>query len=181
MKFVVNNVADVTFKRKDTNEVLFKGKTIVPIKDHNIKIDTYSKGDVLKVVSGKYKDIEGSFIDYVDGYDKILIQTDEMNRLYINSKDIELIRKKVNNTHKTETKNMTYNGLNIIVSFEGSKTIVFVPTFNTYGKVVCDEMDEFDEQLAINLAYLKAEKEYYKRRIKDCNNRINSIIDDYTN
>ncbi|BAO04755.1 signal recognition particle-like (SRP) GTPase [Clostridium botulinum B str. Osaka05] len=57
-----------------------------------------NKGDLVKIINGNYRALSYKvfrFLDYVKTMDKVLIQTDEFNRLYVNPEDIELVRKKV--------------------------------------------------------------------------------------
>ncbi|EQC1535545.1 hypothetical protein ACY1J9_001376 [Clostridium botulinum] len=80
-----------------------------------------NKGDIVRIIDGKYKglsDKECKFLDYVKTMDKVLIQTDEFNRLYINPEDLELVSRA-----KEEYKATTFNEIenkyeNIIVEIE---------------------------------------------------------------
>lgn len=57
-----------------------------------------NKYDIVKIIDGEYKtlsDKECKFLDYVNTMDKVLIQTDEFNRLYVNPEDVELVRKAI--------------------------------------------------------------------------------------
>lgn len=163
--FTVSN-ADITVKEKDSDKVLFKGSVATPIINHNIKAKEYKEGDVLKVTDGKYKGLEGTFVAYVEAYDKILIKLDELNAIYVNSINIMLIKKKVNNTHKTETRIINldlrsetnnialYKG-EIKVKFSKNKIVVILED-GIKGTARCCSNDSFDEEKGIKIALFRA-------------------------
>lgn len=79
-----------------TTDSIAKGLDKVKVAIDNRK--DLNKGDMVKIINGNYRALSYKvfrFLDYVKTMDKILIQTDEFNRLYVNPEDIELVRKKV--------------------------------------------------------------------------------------
>ncbi|WP_125154840.1 hypothetical protein [Clostridium rectalis] len=55
------------------------------------------KGDIVRIIKGEYKGItkECEFLEYCKGMDKMLLKLDELNPLYVNPEDIELVRKAI--------------------------------------------------------------------------------------
>ncbi|NFH40823.1 hypothetical protein [Clostridium sporogenes] len=80
-----------------------------------------SKGDIVKIIDGEYKGLSDKncrFLDFVESMDKVLIQTDKFNRLYVNPDDIELVK-----GYKEKYKATTFNKIedkyeNITVEIE---------------------------------------------------------------
>ncbi len=94
---------------------------------NRIRIDSMAKGldkekiavdnredlnryDIVKIIDGEYKGLsnkECKFLDYVKTIDKVLIQTDEFNRLYVNPEDVELVRKAITQYDIKYSKNLS--------------------------------------------------------------------------
>ncbi|HID0768061.1 TPA: hypothetical protein ACXDAZ_002590 [Clostridium botulinum] len=67
------------------------------------------KGDIVRIVKGEYKGItkECKFLEYCKGMDKMLLQLDELNPLYVNPEDIELVRKTITQYDIKYSKNLS--------------------------------------------------------------------------
>ncbi|MBN3352080.1 hypothetical protein CF086_17430 [Clostridium botulinum] len=109
-----------------TTESMEKGLNKVKVVTDNRK--ALKKGDIVRIVKGEYKGItkECKFLEYCEGMDKVLIQLDELNPLYVNPEDIELVRKA-----KEEYKATTFNEIenkyeNIIVEIENDMLTVIL-------------------------------------------------------
>ncbi|APH20882.1 hypothetical protein [Clostridium botulinum] len=109
-------------------------KTVSKMNKENKKeivtdIRKLNKNDVIRIIDGEYKslsDKECKFLEYCEGMDKVLIQLDELNPLYVNPEDIELVRKA-----KEEYKATTFNEIenkyeNIIVEIENDMLTVIL-------------------------------------------------------
>ncbi|APR02541.1 TPA: hypothetical protein ACXDAY_002219 [Clostridium botulinum] len=121
---IINNtwdeaIAEIRDKNKKTE---FKNNEM-----NRIRIDSMAKGldkekiavdnredlnryDIVKIIDGEYKGLsnkECKFLDYVKTIDKVLIQTDEFNRLYVNPEDVELVRKAITQYDIKYSKNLS--------------------------------------------------------------------------
>lgn len=70
-----------------------------------------NKGDIVRIVDGDYKALsnkECKFLEYCRGMDKVLLQLDELNPLFVNPEDIELV-KRYKEKHKTIIFNIIEN------------------------------------------------------------------------
>jgi len=170
-KFGISNEADVTLKNKDTNEIIFKGKVAIPIVNHDVEARTYEKGDVLKITKGKLKDIEGTFINYVNNYDKVMIQIDELNCIYVDSTNIMLSKKKVNNIHKDEKYNDIVYDLDgfshpVQVRFHKNHTYITLLNDGTKSRSSCYPSDSFNEEDGIKRSFLRAMVKKYTKELE---------------
>lgn len=129
--------------------------------------NTYKKDELLKVTKGLYKDFEGTFVDYVKGYDKVLIRLDELNVAYVDREYVERVKKPVNNTHVAETKTEFINGIRIEVQYQQNKTKVRILGTGYEGVALCDPDTEFNETRGKELAFLRAYMEKYRVSIND--------------
>ncbi|EKS4345093.1 hypothetical protein QB607_003097 [Clostridium botulinum] len=88
-----------------------------------------SKGDVVKIIDGDYKALsnkECKFLEYCKGMDKVLLQLDELNPLFVNPEDVELVRKA-----KEKYEATTFNAIedkyeNLIVEIENDMLTVIL-------------------------------------------------------
>lgn len=122
------NINDIENKinkadNKNTNNQTTSDKKEVAIDNRK----ALNKGDIVRIIDGDYKALsnkECKFLEYCKGMDKILLQLDELNPLYVNPEDIKLIRKA-----KEKYKATTFNKIedkyeNIIVEIENDMLTV---------------------------------------------------------
>lgn len=171
-KFAISNEVDVVLKNNDTGKVMFKG-TISSITNNNIEANTYKKGDILKITDGLFKDIEGTFIDYVKGYDKVLIQIDELNSIYVDSMNVMLSKKKVNNIHNDEKYNSIIYDLDsythpIEVRVHKNHTYVKLND-GTKSRTSCHPNDEFNVEDGVRRAFFRAMAKRYIKALEELN------------
>ncbi|GAA0083417.1 hypothetical protein [Clostridium sp. CTA-6] len=89
-----NSKSNKINKDRVTTNSIAKGCDKVKVAMDNRK--DLNKYDVVKIIEGDYKalsDKECKFLEYCKGMDKILLQLDELNPLYVNPEDIKLVRK----------------------------------------------------------------------------------------
>lgn len=88
-----------------------------------------NKNDVVRIIGGDYKalsDKECKFLEYCKGMDKVLLQLDELNPLYVNPEDIKLV-KKAKEKHKVTIFNRIENkNEDVIVEIENDMLTVIL-------------------------------------------------------
>ncbi|MBY6842625.1 hypothetical protein [Clostridium botulinum] len=143
--------------------------TTKPIEKNKIKADIdnrkdLNKGDIVKIIDGEYKGLsnkECKFLDYVKMMDKVLIQTDKFNRLYVNPEDVELIRK-VREEYEKEIYNEVEGKYEKITFIKNKK---FIKAILTDGSTALAHNEEHNKLKVEKLAYYKAKTRQYDNLI----------------
>lgn|GEM_PF-3712741 len=133
----------------------------------------FKKGDTVKIIGGEYKALSGKeckFLENCSSVGKVLIQTDQLNRLYVNYEDIELIKKAKEGYEK-----IIYNEIERKkekVKFE--RTEQFVKAILNDGSSGIEYIKEnHDTSNTEKMAYYKAKKKQYD---KLTDNYLNNIL-----
>lgn len=133
----------------------------------------FKKGDTVKIIDGEYKALsnkECKFLENCSSVGKVLIQTDQLNRLYVNYEDIELIKKAKEGYEK-----IIYNEIERKkekVKFERTEQVVkAILNDGSSGIEYIKEND--DTSNTEKMAYYKAKKKQYD---KLTDNYLNNIL-----
>lgn len=133
----------------------------------------FKKGDTVKIIDGEYKALsnkECKFLENCSSVGKVLIQTDQLNRLYVNYEDIELIKKAKEGYEK-----IIYNEIERKkekAKFERTEQVVkAILNDGSSGIEYIKEND--DTSNTEKMAYYKAKKKQYD---KLTDNYLNNIL-----
>ncbi|EPY2278022.1 hypothetical protein ACXAT3_002774 [Clostridium sporogenes] len=133
----------------------------------------FKKGDTVKIIGGEYKALSGKeckFLENCSSVGKVLIQTDQLNRLYVNYEDIELIKKAKEGYEK-----IIYNEIERKkekAKFERTEQVVkAILNDGSSGIEYIKEND--DTSNTEKMAYYKAKKKQYD---KLTDNYLNNIL-----
>ncbi|HCL4447163.1 TPA: hypothetical protein N2D16_002768 [Clostridium botulinum] len=96
-----------------------------------------NKYDIVRIIRGEYKglsDKEYEFLDYVKTMDKVLIQTDKFNRLYVSPEDIELVKRYKRKYMKTMYNEIEDKNENITIEIENNTLTVILSDGMKFSK-----------------------------------------------
>ncbi|NCI19702.1 hypothetical protein EJM73_08700 [Clostridium botulinum] len=119
-----------------------------------------NKYDIVRIIRGEYKglsDKEYEFLDYVKTMDKVLIQTDKFNRLYVSPEDIELVKRYKRKYLKTMYNEIDDKNENITVEIENNTLTVTLSDGMKFSKKIKEE--NLEEE--IKRAYYKVKSGQY--------------------
>ncbi|HDK7194914.1 TPA: hypothetical protein PTV74_003221 [Clostridium botulinum] len=119
-----------------------------------------NKYDIVRIIRGEYKglsDKKYEFLDYVKTMDKVLIQTDKFNRLYVSPEDIELVKRYKRKYLKTMYNEIEDKNENITVEIENNTLTVTLSDGMKFSKKIKEE--NLEEE--IKRAYYKVKSGQY--------------------
>lgn len=132
-----------------------------------------NKGDIVRIIDGDYKALsnkECKFLEYCKGMDKVLLQLDELNPLFVNPEDIELVKKNKKEYDITIFNKMEKRNEKIKIVEDNNWITVILPDGTKSKK----ELKGENKTKIIEIVYYKAKaRQYTKLRKELINNLIN--------
>ncbi|MBD5589323.1 hypothetical protein [Clostridium botulinum] len=129
--------------------------------------------DIVRIVDGKYKALSDKncrFLDYCEGIDKVFLQLDNLNTLYVNPEDIELVKKAKKEYDITIFNKMEKRNEKIKIVEDNNWITVILPDGTKSKK----ELKGENKTRIIEIVYYKAKaRQYTKLRKELINNLIN--------
>lgn len=158
---------DITIKENKKEELGNNKMNINRVKAVIDNRKDLNKGDIVRIIKGEYKalsDKKYEFLDYVKTMDKVLIQTDEFNRLYVNPEDIELIRKAKEEYVKNIYNEIEKREEKVVINIKNDILTVMLNDETTWD-VQFDKEDNLQEREKI--CYYAAKEQQYKDMVNE--------------
>ncbi|EQB4340903.1 hypothetical protein ACYJ2U_001622 [Clostridium botulinum] len=146
-------------------------KVIKAVTDNRKDLNQY---DIVRIVDGKYKalsDRKCRFLDYSEGIDKVFLQLDNLNSLYVNPEDIELVKKAKKEYDITIFNKMEKRNEKIKI-VEDNNWITVILEDGTKSK---KELKGENKTRIIEIVYYKAKARQYTKLRKELINNLTNI------
>lgn len=126
-----------------------------------------NKNDVVRIIGGDYKalsDKECKFLEYCKGMDKVLLQLDELNPLYVNPEDIKLVKKAKEEYVKNIYNEIEKREEKVVINIKNDILTVMLNDETTWD-VQFDKEDNLQEREKI--CYYAAKEQQYKDMVNE--------------